>query len=162
MNFTARSNSQGVMEMNDYTRSLLRQYCKKHPNTPFEIKPRLPESNKLRGYFEGCLVSLMTFYQEHLDHHRTEDKEKVRNWIKEEFNADFVEVDGKAHKVGMSTKGRDVLNRVSIEVQQYLMEQHATPEEAMDPKKYKYWRDAVFPYSGPDNWIDYLVERKVL
>lgn len=29
---------------------------KKYPNTTIEMRPLLPESSKMRGYFEGALV----------------------------------------------------------------------------------------------------------
>jgi hypothetical protein len=44
----------------------------------------------------------------------------------------------------------------------WLVENYQPPIEAIDPKKYKHWRDAIFPYKDPDNYIDYLIEIGIL
>jgi hypothetical protein len=47
-------------------------------------------------------------------------------------------------------------------VMTWLVENYQPPIEAIDPKKYKHWRDAIFPYKDPDNYIDYLIEIGIL
>src|SRR3954462_7054216 len=43
-------------------------------------------------------------------------------------------------------------------VMTWLVENYQPPIEALTPKKYKHWRDAIFPYKDPDNYIDYLID----
>lgn len=139
-----------------------RQYLK--DNGPCEIKicAVLPESNKMRRWYEGGLVPLIAFYQEGMDHNKSEDRLKVREWLKMEFNGEMVEVAGKAQLIARSTKGRAVFNPFVERVQDWFLENYDPPLEAMDPKKWKHWRDTVFPYGGPRTYIDYLIEIGVL
>jgi hypothetical protein len=44
----------------------------------------------------------------------------------------------------------------------WINENYDPPSEALDPEKYKHWRDTVFPFGGADTYIDYLVELKLL
>lgn len=145
----------------DFFRGKLKHYMRHNPNQPFTIEPILAESGKQRGWFEGGLCPLVAFYQEGLDHHDPKDVAKAREWLKVEFNSEIVALGGIAHKVAKSTKNE--LNSGFLErVVEYIVENFAPPDEALDPKKYKHWHDAVFPYGGPDNYIDYLVEIKTI
>jgi hypothetical protein len=47
-------------------------------------------------------------------------------------------------------------------VMTWLVDNYQPPIEEIDPKKYKHWRDAIFPYKGPNNYIDYLIEVGIL
>jgi hypothetical protein len=159
--FKGRFTKDGGLNFGDYTRRKLKEYMKANPGMPFEIKPLIAESSKQRGWFEGALVPLVTFYQEELDHRDSQDLEKVREWLKIEFNAELVTIAGKVHKVGQSTKRK--LNQGFLErIVDYLEENYATPEQALNPTYFKNWKDTIFPYGGPDNFIDYLVENKIL
>lgn len=161
MQFVGRFSKDGGMDFSDFTRAKLKSFIRENPGMTFELKPRLPESAKQRGWFEGALCPLVAFYQAGMDHHDSKDREKVREWLKIEFNGDLVAIGGKTHKVAQSTKNR--LNLGFLErVTDWLIENYAPPIEAMDPKAWKHWHDAVFPYGGPDNYIDYLLERKIL
>lgn len=141
----------------DFFKIKLRKYMRENPGQPFEISPVLAESNKQRGWFEGGLCPLVAFYHEGLDHRDSKDVKKVREWLKMEFNSEIVGLFGKSHRIAKSTKNE--LNNGFLErVVGYLIENYAPPMEAIDPSKYKHWRDTVFPYGGPDNYIDYLVE----
>lgn len=145
----------------DFYKAKLKEYMRKNPNTPFEIVPILAESEKQRGWFEGGLCKLITFYQEGLDHRLSKDVKKVREWLKLEFNSDLVGLAGKTHRVAKSTKNE--LNRGFLErVVEWTIENYQPPLEALDPNKYKHWRDAIYPYGGPDNYIDYLVKINIL
>jgi hypothetical protein len=44
----------------------------------------------------------------------------------------------------------------------WLIENYAPPQEAIDPEKNKHWRDTIFLYGGPPNYIDYLIEIDIL
>lgn len=58
------------------------------------------------------------------------------------------------------TKGE--LKNVVERIVEWLMENYAPPVEALDSSKYRKWRDEVFPFGGPDNYIDYLEEIGIL
>jgi hypothetical protein len=159
--FRGRFTKDGGMEFGTYTRNDLKKFIKKNPGMPFEIKPLMPESIKQRGFFEACLCPLVTFFQEGMDHHNSDDVQKVREWLKLEFNSEMVEVGGKIHKIAQSTKKK--LNQGMLEkIVGYLEENYAPPSEALDPEFYKDWRDRIYPYGGPDNIIDYLISLNIL
>jgi hypothetical protein len=44
----------------------------------------------------------------------------------------------------------------------WLIENYAPPQEAIDLEKYKHWRDTIFLYGGPPNYIDYPIEIGIL
>lgn len=164
MNFTAISNPEGRLVMSDYSKLMLRKVAKEHPGTRFKIEQLLPESSKLRGYFEGALIPLYMFFQENLDHRDSSQHEIAREQVKMAFNADitFNPITGSTEKIALSTKGRVVLQRVSEDLQDWLVEQYAVRPEVLDPKNYKHWRDTIFPYGGAENYIDYCVEKGIL
>lgn len=120
------------------------------------IEPLLPESKKQRGFFEGGVVPLICFYQEGMDHHSSDDIQQVREWLKIEFNSEMVVINGKANKVGKSTKRE--LNKGFLEAVIDWMTDQGYQTELLNPKEYKYWRDKIFPVGGVDNYIDYLLE----
>jgi hypothetical protein len=61
------------------------------------------------------------------------------------------------------TKTGEIETRTVAQNQiEWLEENYATPDEATNSKKYKYWLETVFPFGGPDNYIDYLVELNIL
>ena len=159
--FLGRFRADGGMEFGDYTKSHLKKFIKDNPNMPFELKPLFPESIKQRSYFEGALCPLIAFFHEGMDHRSSRDREVIREWLKIEFNGELVSLCGKVHRIAQSTKNK--LNQGFLErVVDYIMENYAPPVEALDPDKYKNWRDTIYPYGGPDNYIDYLVELKLL
>ena len=86
----------------------------------------------------------------------------MREWLKEEFNGEFVSVGGKAHRVAKSTKGRDALQPFIERVVAWLIENYQPPHEALDPESFKRWQAEVFPSGGPDDYIDYLCGRNLL
>ena len=144
----------------DYNRARVKQWLKDHAGTRLKFEAMTPESNKQRRFFEGAVVPLVAFYQEGMSHTNTDDLRKVREWLKIEFNGEFISIKGKSVKVAKSTKGE--LNRGFLERVQDWMEENGYAVEVLNPKEYEHWRDAIFPYSGPDNYIDYLVELKKL
>ncbi len=159
--FQGRFAPDGGLDFGLYTKIHLKKYIKENPGMAFELNPLLPESNDQRRFFEGAICPLIAFYQEGMDHRDYKDREKVRQWLKIEFNGEFVELGGKIHKVAQSTKNR--LNQGFLErVEGYIQDNYAPPVEALNPKSYQHWKDAIFPYGGPDNYIDYLVEKKIL
>ena len=124
------------------------------------IKPKQIESSRQRGWFEGGLVPFIAFYQDNLDHRDVKDLENVREWLKMEFNADYVTINGKTHKVAQSTSG--VLNEGIIERILNWAEDQGMKTEVLEPARYKKWKNEIYPYGGPDNYIDYLIKIKLL
>jgi hypothetical protein len=158
MNFTAIVENGKISLGNDNNRERVRQWCLKNEGARVELRPILPESGKQRRYFEGAIVPLVCFFQEEIDHHDGEDLRKVREWLKLEFNGEIIDIGGKANKVARSTKGR-ALNAFVERVIDWVVEQYAPPLEALEPEKWKRWRDEVYSLPGsPDTYIDYLVE----
>jgi hypothetical protein len=162
MEFFCKGNADGSLDFGERNTTLFKIFLRDNPGIKLCITPVLPESAKQRGYFEGCLISLITFYQDVLDHRSEQDRRRVREWVKTEFNGEMLVVGGKAVTVPGSTKGREKLQAVIEKVQNWLVENYAPPIEALDPASYKKWRDEVYPHGGPDNFIDYLVETGVL
>ena len=160
MEFNGRVNPEGGITLGAYQRAAFVELAKKTPGMMVKISPILPESNKARRYLEGCIIPLVAYYQEGMDHRSSGDCEKIREWLKLEFNAETVIVSGKSQRVAKSTKGRDALNRFIEAVITWLQENYAPPAEALDPEHYKLWRDTVM--DGPANYIDWMVEQKIL
>lgn len=159
--FQGRFSKDGGLDFPEYTRKRLKQFIRENPGAPFRLEPIIAESSSQRRWFEGALVPLVCFFQAGMDHRDSKDRQKVREWLKIEFNGDLVAVGGKTHKVAQSTSQK--LNTGFLErVTDWLLENYAPPFEALNPKDWKHWHDAVFPYGGPDNYIDYLLERKIL
>lgn len=159
--FNGRFSKDGGMDFGPIIKIKLKQFIKDNPGMPFELKPLFPESIKQRGYFEGSICPLVAFYQEGMDYRSSKCLEEVREWLKLEFNGKYVTIGDKVHKVGQSTKR--MLNDGFLErVTDYVIENFAPPMEALNPESYKNWRDTVYPYGGPDNYIDYLVSLNLL
>lgn len=159
--FMGRFRTDGGLEFGSYTKSNLKRFIKENPNMPFELKPILPESSKQRGFFEGAICPLLTFYQEGMDYRNSKDVKKVREWLKLEFNGEMVAIGNKVHKIAKSTARE--LNKGFLErVEGYIIDNYAPPEEALNPTKYKHWKDTVYPYGGADTYIGYLVDLKIL
>jgi len=145
----------------DFYRAKLKHYMRHNPNSPFEIKFILMESSRQRKWFEASLCPLIAFYQEGMDHRDPHDVKKAREWLKLEFNSELVAIGQKTHRIAMSTSKK--LNTGFLErCVDYLVENYAPPIEVLDTKKFKHWRDAIFPYGGPDNYIDYLLSINIL
>jgi nitroimidazol reductase NimA-like FMN-containing flavoprotein (pyridoxamine 5'-phosphate oxidase superfamily) len=95
-----------------------------------------------------------------MDHRNGDDRSKVREWLKLDFNWQTVLVAGEAHKVAKSTRGREALTQFVEDVVAWLQDNYAPPTQALEPASFKEWRVTV--REGPDNYIDYLVAQGVL
>lgn len=118
----------------------------------------LPESYQQRKFFEGAICPMVAFFQEGMNHRNWQDVKECRETLKIEFNGEFTRVGGLSTKIGGSTKGE--LNQGFLDrVVDWLKEQYGIDRgQVLNPKDYEHWRDTVFPYGGPDTYIDYLVE----
>lgn len=158
--FICRANKVGALNFSEYNKHRLKEWMKENHGRIMVLKPKQIESSKQRGWFEGGLIPFIAYYQDHLDHRNAGDLESVREWLKMEFNADYVTIAGRSQKIAKSTKG--VLNEGVIERIMAWGEEQGYKTEVLDPKRFKHWRDTIFPFGGPDNYIDYLVEIKLL
>ena len=153
MKFTALA-KKGGLEFGEYNRAKFKQWLIDNDGARLQITNLTPESKKMRRFFEGGVVPLITFYQEGLDYRLHEDNLKVREWLKSEFNGEAVIVDGKSHIIPKSTKGelKDFMERVMD-----WMSENGYQIELLKPDDYKKWEEEVYPYEGADNYIDYLI-----
>lgn len=135
-------------------------FLKKNNGIRFKIDPLTPESRKQRSFFEGAVVPLIVYYQEGWDYKDSDDCKKMRGWLKNEFWAEFRIIGGKSVKVAKSTKGE--LNKGFLEAVIDWMNDQGYQTELLMPADYKHWKNKVFPFGGPDNYIDYLLEIKKL
>ena len=103
---------------------------------------------------------MVTYYQEGFDHTNHHDCKEIREWLGREFNGEFKSIGGKMQKVAKSTKGE--LNRGFIERVLDWMQENGYQTELLMPEDYKNWKAKIFPFGGPDNYIDYLLEIKKL
>lgn len=157
-NFIAIIQNGRIVFKNSSLREKFAKFVKFHEGKRIFITPTFKESDKQRGYYEGAIVPLVTFFQEGMDYRDSDNLRNVRDWLKIEFNGAFVNIQGKVHKVGKSTKG--LLNDGFIEsIIDWLEENYGIDRiQVLNPTDYKFWRDEVYPYGGPDTFIDYLVE----
>lgn len=153
----------GKVDFSDFTKADLKEFLRINGPVRMALTAILPESKKLRGWVEGALIPLVTFYQEGMSHRSSADCERVREWLKLEFNGTIVEVNGKAVRVAQSTKGKRALAAFAERVLDWMTENYAPPAEALDSEQYKVWRDTIYLIpGGPDNYLDHLVERGIL
>lgn len=132
-------------------------WAKKNPKMRMHIEALLPESKKQRRFYEGAVVPLVTFFQEGFDHKLSEDNEKMHNWLNQEFNPAFFVLNGATIKIAGSSKGK--LAETTNKVIDWLEENYGIDRmKVLNPKDYLHWRDTIFPYGGPDNYVDFLVE----
>ena len=162
MNYSALSKNGELKMESEFMRENFKKFLKKYEGIRIAFMPVLPESKSQRKFFEGAVVSMVTFFQEGLDHRNYQDLELMRERLKIEFNGEFVMLKGKGlERVGKSTSGQ--LKVFIDKVIDWLEEQYGINRmEVLNPDVYKKWRDEIFPFGGPDNFIDYLVETKKL
>lgn len=158
MEFNARAENGGMVMSSNYERNRFKDYLKKNNGIRLKIVEDKPESKDQRGFFEGAIVPLVTFFQEGMDHRESKHRLLVRDWLKIEFNGKYVKVGSKVNKVATSTKNKlskGFLDRVLDWIYGNYGEENV--RDALNTKAYDNWKDKVYPFGGPDNWIDYLV-----
>lgn len=152
----------GKLNMNEYTKKMFIDFLRENEDMRVEINSLTPESTRMRGFFEGGIVPFITYFQEGMNHRDYKDNHKVREWLKTEFNGDFVVLGGKSHKVTKSSKG--VLKVFVEKILDWAGEQ-GYPIELLNTDDYKKWKEEVFPtgeIEDPDNYIDFLISIKKL
>ncbi len=150
-------------DFGDFNRRKLVQYIRENPNSLFSLEPILPESRKQRRYFEGALVSMFVFYNGG-DYHDPRVLADAREDLKREFWSELRTnwITGTVEKRAKSTKGSKALNAITELVYEYLVENYAVPERALNPKTYKDWRDIELTNGAPVNYLDYLLLLKII
>ncbi len=150
-------------DFGDFNRRKLVQYIRENPDSLFSLEPVLPESKKQRKYFESALVSMFVFYNGG-DYHDPRVLKEAREDLKKEFCPEMGTnwITGSVEKRAKSTKGRKALNEMTEKVYEYLVDNYAVPERALDPKTYKNWRDIELTNGAPINYLDYLLALKII
>lgn len=159
--FIGQSNNGKFSLGSEYNATRFREDLRKNNGSKYRIQRITPESREMRGFFEGAVIPLACFYQENLDHRNNEHRIMMREWLKLEFCPETVEIGGKRHKVPKSTKGGKALRNITEKTIEWIEEQGGQTK-VLNPNEYKHWRDAIFPYGGPDNYIDFLVSERRL
>ena len=155
--FTFKATAEGGIDTgSDFMRAKFRDWLKKNAGQRIQIDAVLPESPKQRRWYHGALIPLACYYQDNFDYRDHTDRKRMHEWLKHEFNAEIVIVRDKAHKVAKTTKGE--LNKGYIERVMDWMGENGADLTILDPKLYKHCRDAVFPYTNYDTFIDYLID----
>lgn len=146
----------GKIEWAPQSRVLLDEDVREHSGAVYEVKRRTKESKDMRNFFEGGLVPLYLFFTGR-NWRDTNFHDDAREEIKRGFNGEMRKnpLTGKWETFGKTSIGE--LQRIIHELEDWLVENYQMPDEAVDTKKYENWRDTIFPRSGPDNWIDYLL-----
>lgn len=159
--FNCRATKEGGMQFTDYNRKRLKDWLKENAGTWLQIKPLRAESNKMRRFFEGGVVPFMTYYQDNMDYKNPDDRAKVREMLKLEFNGELAILNGKKYLIPKSTLGANVLPDFIERVIAWGDEQ-GYQTELLNPDMYKDWRDRIYPVSEIDSYIDYLLSIKRL
>ncbi len=139
----------------DYNRARFSEFLKKNPKIRLKIEPQTPESRHQRNFFEGAVIPLIVYYQEGWDYKDSNDCKAMREVLKNELWSEYRIIGGKSVKVGKSTKGE--LNRGFLDAVLDWMTDQGYQTDVLVPKDYKKWKNEVYPFGGPDNYIDYLV-----
>lgn len=150
----------GSLQLGDYNAARLKDFLKKNDGIRIRIEPETPENRDQRNFFEGAIVPLIAFYQENMDHRNTDHKRQIHEWLKMEFNAEMVVVNGKAKTIAGSTKGQ-LAKGLLDKVIDWMTDQ-GYQTELLNPTEYKYWRDTIYPNGGPVDYISYLLATKKL
>jgi hypothetical protein len=134
-----------------------REVLKKNPGMRFTIDPLLPDSRQQRKFYHGAVIPLWAY----LDGKNYKDNyilDSMHELAKIEFNGEILVANGKSTRIGKTSRGK--LNQGYIDrIVDYLEENYGIDRKiALNPKDYKHWRDVIFPYGGPDNYIGYLIE----
>lgn len=148
----------GGMEMTEEQRRSLRQFSKDNAGKRIriELSPQTPESRKQRAFYHGAVIPLIAYFQEGMDYRNYEDLARLHEWLKIELNGEFIEIKGKAIKVGKSTTKGELVAYVERVIE--WMTEQGYPVQLLNPIEYKYWDTKIFPYEGPDTYIGYLIE----
>ena len=118
---------------------LFREFASKNPKMIYKVTAELPESNEMRGYFEGPLMKQFVEKVYLIPNPTTQQIKDRRQEVKLHFigydtnQTPFGEI-----SVPRSTKGREALTKIVEAMVEYLEENKI---EVPNTDLYKYWRD---------------------
>jgi hypothetical protein len=148
----------GGLQMSQEQSATLRQFSRDQAGRRIriELSPQTPESRKQRAFYHGAVIPLIAYFQEGMDYRNYEDLAQLHEWLKIELNGEFIEIKGKAIKVGKSTTKGELPAYVERVIE--WMTEQGYPVQLLNPAEYKYWDTKVFPYGGPETYLGYLIE----
>lgn len=129
---------------------------KENPGARYRIERITPESRKQRGFYHGAVLSLWAYLNgwDYKDH---EIIDFLHHEAKKEFNGEMVMLDGRKIIRGKSTKGK--LEKYLDRIIDYLEEEYAIDRNVvLNNNEYKKWEDTIYPFGGPEHYLDYLIE----
>jgi len=132
-------------------------WLKRYTGQRFWLDLQLPkESPQQRRFYFGAVLRLWA-YLDGKDYKSSQVIEEYHEWAKIEFNGGSKTINGKTHRIGLSTKGK--LNKGYIDrIIDYLEENYSIDRfQVLDPKLYKYFRDVVYMNGEFETFIDYLL-----
>ena len=138
----------------------IKEYALKHEGGKFELLPYTPESRKQRGFYHGAVLPLWAFLND-WDYKDSELLSFLHEEAKKEFNGEMVVLDGKRVIRGTSSKG--ALQTHIENVILYLEEQYGIDRaKVLNPEQYKDFRDRIYSEGKYEDFIEYLIDLKVL
>lgn len=142
-------------------RERLMKFMEKNDRLRFELVPLLPESRQQRKFYHAAVLALWA-YCDGKDYKDDEVLAQMHDVAKMEFNPEIINVNGKVYKIGKTTKGK-LRDGFIDKIIDYLEENYGIDRmKVLNPKDYEYFRDAIFPTSHYETYIDYLVDTKKL
>lgn len=117
-----------------------REFAKQNPTMRYEVKPLLPESDQMRGYFEGPMTRAFATQVYLIPNPSYQKLQKVR----EEIKAFFLGVEEEENPFGVtitrvrSSKGSKALTKIVEMATDWLMQ---NGYKVPNPELYKHWQD---------------------
>jgi hypothetical protein len=150
----------GAFGVTDYWRAKLNDYVHKNGEARAIVEILTLESRKLRGYFHGSLIPVWAYCNE-LDYRDHKVLEQLFEVAKQEFSPEILIVDKVPRKVSASSKGR-ALKKLTESLYDYLVENYAVDERAINPNEYKKFADEIYGTSDYEDFIAYAIDMKWL
>lgn len=153
----------GAISMpSDFARTVFKKHLLNNEGAIFDIVKRTPEeSRSQRKFYHGAVLPLWV-YLDAKDYKNSDMIARYHEIAKIEFNGDFEATNGKTYRIGKSTQ-KELNNGFLERVIDNLVSQYGIDQSiVLNPKLYKKWRNEVFPFGGPENFIDYMREIKLL
>lgn len=151
--FWATSRKGAFSLRTDSEAAKFRKFLVENDGVRIKIEPFVSESPKMRRFFEGAIISLLTYYQDGMDHEDPLHLRQMREWVMQEFNGEYRMIAGKTARVTKSSKG--VLHGITERVIDWMADQ-GYDVSLLSPEDYKRWRDEIAMHGGPQNYISYL------
>ena len=162
MKWLAQGTKDGRLDFGDYNRRVIKDYLAKNGPVRIELNVLTPESGKMRNFFEGAVIPLITYFQEGMSHRNTEDRKIVREWVLREFNGEFRVIGGKSTKVAKTSKG-ELSQGLTDRIIDWIEEQYGVDRfQVLDPAHFKKFRDEIYSTSEFVTYIDYLISLRRL